>query len=234
MILHIFLFIISGLVLSWAGKELVTALMRIARFLNWREFVVAFFVMAFAASIPNLFVGISSALHGLPQLSLGDIVGSNVIALTMAIALATLFAKELPAASRTVQTTSVFTLCIAILPLLLIFDGKLDRGDGIVLMGSFGLYSAWLFSKKERFTRVYDDQEIPTGKGFRFFLKDIGKILLGIVLLLLSAEGIIRSASFFAKNLNLPLSLIGILFVGLGNAIPEIYFAIACAKAGVT
>ncbi|KPJ71340.1 hypothetical protein AMJ50_02505 [Parcubacteria bacterium DG_74_3] len=234
MILYIFIFIISCLMLFWAGKELVTALTRIAQFLNWREFVVAFFVMAFAASIPNLFVGISSALHGIPQLSFGDIVGGNVIDLTIAVALAAFVAKQIPAESRTVQITSLFTILIAILPLLLILDGILGRGDGIVLMGGFGLYSAWLFSKKERFTRVYDAQKISIVKSFRLFLKDIGKILLGIAFLLLSAEGIIMSASFFAKNLNLPLSLIGILLVGLGNAIPEIYFAIACAKAGDT
>ena len=208
--------------------------MRIAKFLGWREFVVAFFIMAFAASLPNLFVGISSALHKIPQLSFGDIVGGNLVDLTIVVALAALVAKGLPTGSRMVQTSSIFTILIAILPLLLILDGKLGRGDGTILILVFFLYIFWLFSKKERFAKVYDDEIESITKEFKIFLKSLGKIIFGIILLLLAAEGIVRSAVFFAQSLNLPLALIGILIVGLGNALPETYFAIISAKKGQT
>jgi len=231
---YIFIFIISCAVLLWSGSFLVPALMRMARFLGWREFVVAFFIIAFTATIPNLFVGISSALHGIPQLSFGDVVGGNVVVLTLAVALAALVAKGLPTESRTVQTTSIFTIIIAVLPCLLIFDGTLGRGDGIILILVFFLYIFWLFSKKERFTMIYDGKKIPIIKEFKAFIKDFGKVILGIILLLLAAEGIVRSASFFAESLNLSIVLIGILIVGLGNAIPETYFAIAAARKGQT
>jgi cation:H+ antiporter len=218
--------------LSFGARLLVQGSTRIAKFFDLREFVVAFFIMAFAGAIPNLFIGFSSILHGIPQLSFGDIVGGNVVDLTIAVALATLFCKKLPAESRTVQTTSVFTICVALLPLLLIVDGVLDRIDGLLLIVVFFIYLSWLFSKRERFTRVYNNNEIPTGSKFRFFLKDIIRIILGLALLLLSAEGITKAATFWAENLNLPLSLIGILIVGLGNSLPEIYFAVACAQRG--
>lgn len=220
--------------LFWSGSFLVGALMRMARFLGWREFVVAFFIIAFAATIPNLFVGISSALHKIPQLSFGDVVGGNVIDLTLAVAIAALIAKGLPAESRTVQITSIFTIFIAILPLLLILDGVLGRGDGIILILGFLFYLFWLFSKKERFTMVYDTNKIPIVTEFKVFIKDLGKVILGIILLLVAAEGIVRAASFFAESLNLSLALIGILIVGLGNALPETYFAIASARKGQT
>jgi len=234
MIFYILVFIFSCFLIFWVARWLVESLSRIARFLEWREFVVAFFVMALVGTIPNFFVGISCALHGIPQLSFGDIVGGNVIDLTVAVALATLFVKGIPAESRTVQTTSIFTICIAILPLLLILDGVLGRGDGILLIGAFVFYIIWLFSKRERFTRVYDTYKNPIIKEFRVFLKDLGRVILGIILLLIAAEGIIRSASFFAENLNLPLALVGILIVGLGNALPETYFAVASARSGET
>jgi len=208
--------------------------MRIAKFLGWKEFVVAFFVMAFAASLPNLFVGISSAFHKIPQLSFGDIVGGNLVDLTIVVALAVLVAKGLPAESRMVQASSIFTILIAILPLLLILDGKLGRGDGVLLILVFFLYIFWLFSKKERFAKVYDGEKESITKEFKIFFKSLGKIIFGIILLLLAAEGIVRSAAFFAQSLNLPLALIGILIVGLGNALPETYFAIISAKKGET
>lgn len=232
---YISIFILSCLVLFWSGTWLVRALTGIARFLKWREFVVAFFVIALAATIPNLFVGINSALNKIPQLSFGDIIGGNLIDLTLAVALAVLIAKtSLPAESRLVQTSGLFTVAITLLPLVLILDGVLGRGDGLVLLGVFFFYLFWLFSKEERFKKIYEEKEKEIIKSFRDFLKNLGKVILAIFLLLLAAEGVVRSATFFAESFNLTLPLIGILIVGLGNALPEIYFAIASAKRGET
>ncbi len=227
---YVLIFIISCFTLFFAGKILIEALARIARFLEWREFVVAFIVVALATSIPNLFVGITAALHKIPQLSFGDIVGGNLFDLTVAVALATMFAKGLPAESKMVQTSALFTMVIAILPLLLILDGSLGRGDGVVLLLIFAFYIFWLFSKKERFTKIYDHQKDSIVKKFKTFLKDLGRIILGIVFLLLAAQGIVTSAHFFSQAFNLSLGLVGILIVGIGNALPETYFAIIAAR----
>ncbi len=231
---YIFIFLASFALLFWSGKWLVNALVRVARFLEWREFVVAFFVMAFVGSLPNLFVGISSALHKIPQLSFGDIVGGNLVDLTIVVAIAALIAKGLPAESRMVQTSSIFTICIAILPLLLILDGVLGRGDGIFLILVFTFYVFWLFSKEERFKKVYEENKISTAKEFKVFMKDLGKVILGIIFLLAAAEGIVKSAQFFAGSFNLSIAIIGILIVGLGNTLPEAYFVIASARKGQT
>jgi len=231
---YLFIFLSSCTLLYFSGEWLVRGLMRIARFLGWREFVVAFFIMAAATSIPNLFVGISSATHKIPQLSFGDIVGANVIDLTLAVAIATLIAKGISAESRLIQSSALFTIFVAILPLLLIFDGILGRGDGIVLILFFVLYNLWLFSKKERFTKIYNQEKISILKEFRIFLKDLGKVILGLILLLVAAEGIVRSAQFLAESLNLTLAFIGILIVALGTSFPEVYFTTVLARKGET
>lgn len=230
MILHLLIFLISCLALFLAGKLLISSLTKIAKFLGWREFVVAFFVMAFAGSIPNLFLGFSSILHGIPELSFADVIGGNIVDLTLAVFLVTLLGKKLPAKSKMVQSSSLFTVGAALLPLLLISDGVLGRQDGVLLIGIFILYVIWLFSKKERFTKVYDGNKVSGVKGFKVFIKDLAKVILGLMLLLLAAEGIIRTAIFLSEKLNLSLGLIGILVVALGNSLPEIYFAITCAR----
>jgi len=219
--------------LYFSGEWVIGGLMRMARFLGWKEFVVAFLVMAFAASLPNFFVGITSALKGIPELSFGDIAGNNLVALTLAVGLAALFAKGgIPAESRAIQTTSIFTLAAAILPLILIRDGELSRLDGGVLIIFFIFYLFWLFSKKERFAKIYNKQEISIVRDFKNFIQDLGKIFLGIFLFIIAAQGIVASAQFFAYTFNFPLILIGVLITGLGSALPEIYFAISVAKKG--
>lgn len=232
---YILIFIISWALLYFCGGWLVGGLMRIARYLGWKEFVVSFIIMAFAASLPNLFVGISSALRKIPQLSLGDIVGGNLVDLTLAVALAALVAGAgISAESRTVQTTSSFTIASAILYLILTYDREISRSDGIILISFFFVYIFWLFSKKERFTKIYGGHQILLIKGFKFFLKDLGKVISGIIILLFAAEGIVRSSKFFAEILHFPIALIGLLIVGIGNALPDTYFAVASAKKGET
>jgi len=231
---YITAFFLSLFLLYVSGKWIIGGLERTARFLGWREFVVAFFIMAFAASLNNLFVGIASAVNKIPQLSFGDVVGGNVIDLTLALALAILFSpkKEITAESRMVQSASVFTFIAAIFPLILVSDGRLSRIDGGLLIAFFLLYFFWTFSKRDRFGKVYDGPSLNPVKDFKLFLKDLVKIIAGVVLLLIAAEGIVNSAQFFASSFHLPLTLVGILIVGLGNALPETYFAVIAARKG--
>jgi len=207
----------------------MSGLMRVARFLGWREFVVAFFIMASAATLPNLFVGISSALRGFPQLSFGDVAGNNLAALTLSAAIAAMFCKKnIPAKSKTIQMTAVIAFAAVLLPLLLTLDGNLSRIDGAVLILTFLLYVIWLFSKQERFTKVYKGTKSVSE--FKKFVFDIVKLVAGILLLIIAAQGIVVSANQFAASLGLSLILIGVLITGPGSALPEIYFDVQSAK----
>ncbi len=245
----LFIFIISCFVLFWSGSKLIKGLIRMARYLALREFVLAFFVMAFAGTLPNLFVGINSALHAIPQLSFGEIVGGNVIDLTLAVGLAILIGNTaIPVRSKMVQTSTIFTAVIAILPLVLILDGSLGRADGLILLLAFVLYIFWLFSKEERFRKVYkgNKNEHRNGLGFidflrkrkqpksikhfRVFLKDLGNIIICLALLSAASWGVVQSAQVFSDALSISLPIVGILIVGLGNALPETYFAIVSAR----
>ncbi|MGC8981419.1 MAG: sodium:calcium antiporter [Minisyncoccia bacterium] len=235
MIFYILLFIVSAIFLHYSSKLLVESLIKVSRVLSLREFVVAFFVMAFSASLPNLFLGISSALSKIPELSFGDIIGGNVVDLTLVIGLVTLFIKNgIPAESRTVQKTSLFTLISAILPLILVSDGEISRIDGIILILLFFSYIYWLFSKKERFTRPYNGLEIQDSKKIQIFFKNSSFAILGIIISLLSAHGIVISVKYFSDISKVSVGLIGLFIVGLVNCIPETYYAITSAKKGET
>lgn len=230
MIFHILLLLGAGFLLFRAADMLVKGISKIAQYLKWREFVIAFFVMAIAGSAPNLFIGVSSALHGIPELSFGDMIGNNTVDLTLVVALAVLFGGTLTAKGAIIQQSALLTIVIAILPLLLIVDGVLGRGDGIVLILVFFAYSVWLLRKRKGFAQPFHDKEEAPLVEFRQFLKNLVLIVVGIALLLVSAEGMVRSASFFADAFQLPIALFGILVIGLGNALPEMYFSIAAAR----
>jgi cation:H+ antiporter len=226
---NILVFIISFILLSISGRWLIESLKRISEFLGWKEFVVAFFITAFSVSLPNFFVGIISAINKVPELSFGDIVGGNVAELALLGGLAALISKKgLSANSKTVQGSSIFAIVAALLPLLLGADGNISRSDGILLILAFVLYTAWLFNKKERFEKVYD--EIKGRISVKFVFKTTLILIISIFLLLVSAQGVVKSARFFADYLKIPLTLVGILIVSLGNSFPDLSFVIQTAR----
>lgn len=227
----VFIFLFSCFVLSWLSSRLIKSLVEIAKYLGWREFIIAFFVMAFATSLPDLLISLNAVLQNKPLLALGDIIGGNLVDLTLVLAIAVFFSKKgLSAESEMVQKSAIFTTIIAILPLLLIFDSKLDRVDGIVLISAFILYSWWLFSKSERFKKNYGNEGGNAIVSFKGFFVNLVKIVFLVILLLIASQLVIVSAEFFSEKLGISLALVGILIVGLGNTFPDMYFSIISAK----
>lgn len=227
----VIIFIASCFVLSWLSGRLIKDLMQVARYLNWKEFIIAFFVMAFAASLPNLFTDFNAALQGKPDLAFGDIIGGNLVDLTFVLAIATFFSRKgLSSQSSMVQKSAIFTTIIAVLPLLLIFDGNLNRFDGVMLIASFLVYAWWIFSERENFQKRYVSQHKTPSAGFSGFLKSLLKVVILFGLLLGASFAVVGSAQFFADKLGISLALVGVLILGLGNAFPETYFAIISAR----
>lgn len=231
LIFYVLIFIFSSLFLASSGKWLVDSLSRIAKFLEWKEFVVAFLTIALGATLPNLFVGIVSAFNHVPELSFGDVIGGNIFDISFIVGISALISKMgLTASSRTVQTSSLFMIFIATLPIVFGLDGLLSRMEGIFLLIIFLLYLFWLFGKEERFKKVYEDGVEKIS--FSFFLKNLGTFLLSLIFLLLAAQGIVISAHYFADYFRLPILLIGVFVVGIGNCLPELFFSIVAARRG--
>lgn len=233
LIFQILIFIAAVFILSWLSSRVVATLIVVAKYLRWREFIIAFFIMAFAGCLPNLFVDINAALHGMPEVAFGDIVGGNLVDLTLVMAIAVLFGiGSLPAESEMVQKSAIFTSIIAILPILLVGDSKLDRIDGVILLLAFALYTWWLFSKEDRFKKAYRGRPQIIFKNPWFLITSSLKLIIFLALLLVSSYFVVGSAQVFSETFGISLSLVGILIIGLGNCFPEAYFAIISARRG--
>ncbi len=221
------IFILSCFLIIFASKIIIDSLYRLACRLQWKEFIVAFFAASIGAVIPELFIGIRSAIGGVPELALGSIVGQNVILLTFSVAVCTFILKEIVVESRTVRAGANFALIAVVLPFLLLWNGVLTRLDGVILIFACVLYIFWLFSKEDHFLKKYDGPPPRCSA-----LKDALIIFFGFIFVVLSAEGIIYSAQNFSEHYNIPVGLFGLFAVGMGVALPETFFSISLAKKG--
>ncbi len=228
--------LVSFAVLIYIGQWVIYSLVTIARYFKFKEFVVAFFTVSIGAVLPEFFVGVSAALRGIPEISLGTVVGENLFLITVTIALATFFsAQGLTVDSKTVRGGVIFTVLVAILPLLLILNGELSRMDGIILLLCFGFFVFWLFSKKERFIKTYEE-DIPEIENLtkKTAIKSMFIAIGGILAIVISVDLLLKEFLNFSQELGIPLAVLGIFVIAIGTALPETYFAVDLARRGNT
>lgn len=224
-IIYFVIFLICLAVIIKSGTLLVKSLVNISRYLGLTEYVLAFILMAFTTSVPELFVGLSSALSKMPAISLGNIIGANILNLTLGIGLVILIAKGIDVQTQTAKKDAWIIFFLALLPVLLVLDGILSHLDGVILLLFFFWYLSRLLGQKERFTKVLNAFRVDITL-FKAFMKNLGLLMLGLVLLLTAAWGLVQSASLIAQNLGLSLVFIGLILVALGTTLPEISFGV--------
>lgn len=224
----------------FAGDWLIRALSNVSEFLGWKEFTVAFIVMSIATASPELFIGIGSAFRGIPELSLGNIIGQNIIHFTVAIFILVLIRGSFSVRSPATKTAAFFSAFMAVFPLVLVLDGSLSRIDGLILILLFIGYTFRLIRNSKRRVIIFDEPDNAISesksllKNFGLFMKNIWFLLIGIFILLVASQGIISASTYFVGFFNIPFVVMGAVIVGLGTSLPELYFSALSARKGET
>jgi len=211
--------------LALGGFLAQESLSRLARHYGFKEFFLGFTVMALSTSLPELIVGLSSALNNISSLSFGDVIGSNVVDLTLVIGSVALAAGKVRI-ERNLRKNWLFTLFLTSMPLILFLDGELSIIDGIILLLGFGFYMSQLIRErketKKPLVKLTEQELVST----------VFSLVVGIILLILSARWIIRSSILLLQDFNIQPIVIGIVLVSIGTSLPELSFEIQSIRRG--
>jgi len=234
-IVYLALILFFSFLLIKATDILVINLKRLARTTRLGEFAVTTFILALATSLPELFVGITSALEGSPNLSLGNIIGSNIADLSLVIGGAALIGGNVAVHGIFLRRDVFYAFLAGAAPMILLFDKSLSRVDGLILLALYGFYNVAVFA--ERREEVVEGEE----EGFLRRLlrrlnhrgggKEMAWIFLGVALLLFSADMLVRIAKWVAFSFHVPLLLVGLFLVAVGTSLPELAFELRAIRA---
>lgn len=222
---HLFLLIVFSFVLIKATDILVEGLRSLADSIKIGRFALTSFILALATSLPELFVGLSAAFRGKPTLSLGNVLGSNIANLSLVIGGASLVAGSVQVFGEILYRDIYYGFLIGTAPLVLLLDNRLGRKDGLILLLLYAWYNLTILRGKRQemwekgWIRRLLHQFLPKEHG-----KEWTKLFLGVILLLLSAEGIVKTAEGLALGLGIPLFLVGLFLVAIGTSLPELAF----------
>lgn len=220
----IILFVFALALLFYSGGAMVRSLTWIGRYLNLSEYFLSFVLAAFATSLPEFFVGVTSSFQGASILSFGNLVGASVLNLTIVLGVAAFWNGGLSLQNTIKKEEGRITLGLVLFPGFLILDKTISRYDGAVLIFVFLGYILYLLDH-EKTAGAKVNQMTPEESGIRNFMKKMSAFCVSAALLLMSSQIVVGESIGFAENLGFSLFFIGIL-VAIGTTLPELVFSI--------
>lgn len=227
-ILYLLIFVLLCYALVRSGSELVKLLAQLSHYFRLTEFVLAFILMTFATTLPELIVGIMSGIKGDSIVSLGNVIGSNFINLTFILGLVAIVSKGLRVESRIAKKSAWIIFFIALVPLVMLLDKEISSGEGFLLLIIFGWYIWYILKQKDAFKYRINQIRQTTTTQYKL-LRTIFYFILSAAILVLSAWGVVEIAKLVAQELYIPLALISIILVAIGTSLPEMVFGIKAA-----
>ncbi len=225
-LLSLILFIPGFYMVIKGADWLVEGAVSIARKLNISEIVIGLTLVSMGTSAPELGVNLIAAIKGNTDITLTNIIGSNIVNVSVGLGLAAAI-YPLSVKQNTVWKEIPFSFLSSLVLLVMMSDEYLAEGEniihrneGIVLFFFFMIFMYYIYSIAQQDKSVFSELEEIKGE------IGIGKSLLliaaGIGALPLGGDWIVNGAVIIAKKLNLSESFIGLTIIAVGTSLPEI------------
>jgi cation:H+ antiporter len=221
MLTHFVIFTVSLLML-WKGADwLVASASRIARTLGVSELFIGLTVVALGTSAPEFAVTVGAAARGFADISLANVVGSNIFNLGMILGAVALFSM-IETNRQMVWRDGAFLLIATLIVTGMCGNYRLARTEGIVLISLLIGYLAVLFIKRQAiFGELEDVDEMRRS--------DIPLVLIGFVCVAGGGYLLVNSATALARTFGISEWVIGITVVAAGTSVPELAVSLVAA-----
>jgi cation:H+ antiporter len=225
-----FLLALGLIILFFGSKILIDGASSIASKLGMAPGLIGLTVVAIGTSLPELLVSVSAALKGNSDIAIGNILGSNLSNIGLALGLSGIFYPILIKKSL-LKFDYLITLVVSFIFLGLSIDGILTLWDGIILFSLFIIFNVYLLRNlgsgienivKEGKKQVQQLNQYSWVKAIGLFIGGVASLYLGSELLVVNAVNI-------SRDLGISERIIGITIVSIGTSVPELVTSIVAA-----
>lgn len=221
MLSFLFLVLSLFLVIKSAGFAIKYAT-SLAHFLRFPKYMIGFLVVAVISILPETFIAINSSLGEIPSFGLGTLFGSNVADLTLVFTIIVFSTtRGIKVESKILENNKWYPLLLA-LPIFVGLDGHYSRIDGALLVAAGAFFFYQTFKKNRGRAIAPENQHYP--------IKNFVYLILSMAVLLLGANLTVKYGVAFAESMRVSPVLIGMLVVGLGTTLPELFFSLKAVK----
>lgn len=238
------LLLLAGIIVLVVGGDLmVRGAAALARHWGIPALIVGLTIVAFGTSAPELVVAVQAVWSGVSELATGNIVGSNVANVLLALGLPAMIMAiptNMPGVARNAFVcvlATVIYIFLAIVPALFGHTTDMVFWQGAILFGGIIIYLAWMFRLARigaedpilaEMTEIDEGEDGLPAQQWKSALF----LIFGLIGLVIGGKLIVDNATLIAEAFNVPDALIGLTIVAIGTSLPEIATVVIAAYRG--
>ena len=198
------------------------------------QLVIGLTIVAMGTSMPEAAVSISAALKGSAGITIGNVVGINILNIMIILGLSALVAP-LAVQQSTVRYEIPFVLLVTLVLLGLGYDGNVGLIDGIILWALFIVYFIYLIRMSKQDSKDNPEEgadDVPEKSRTLKLWQAILLTIIGLVLIVAGSEFAVDGATGFARLFGVSERVIGLTIVALGTSLPELFTSVSASMKG--
>ena len=226
-------FILGLVILSGGAEALIRGAIRMARLWKISPIVIGLTIVAFGTSAPEMGVALSAALSGQPDITMGNILGSNIANTGLILGLGALL-TPLPVRLRMLRIEIPLLIVVSMALWAFATMGHLGRPAGLILLITFTIYCVTLYrhSQKEPYIHQVEFDKSLSDKGSFWF--DLVLVIAGLAGLVIGSKSLVWGAENIAVYIGIPELIVGLILTAIGTSLPELATTVAAARKGQT
>lgn len=219
-----YVYLVAGLIgLFFGGEALVRGSVGIARRLAIPPLLIGLTVVGFGTSTPELLVSVDAAWRGVPDIALGNIIGSNIANILLIVGLTALvWPITVTGATLRRDTLVMVAAALALVPVFAL--GYMGRLSGVVLVAGLVGYLIWAYRTPGDATA--EDENLPAPS---LALVSALWVIGGLVVLMVGARFLVDGAVSIARGFGISEAFIGLTIVAVGTSLPELATSLIAA-----
>lgn len=228
------LLFLAGLITLIVGAELlVRGASRLAAAFGVSPLVIGLTIVAIGTASPEIAVSLQAAATGQGDLTLGNVIGSNIFNILFILGVTAIVAP-IVIAEQLIRKDAPIMLGISLLTLILAMDGRLGWMDGLILLAGLAVYFIFVLrqskleskSVQNEYAAEFAQKEPHT---VRNTVINLVFILIGLGLLVLGSNWLVESSTQIARALGVSELVIGLTIVAVGTSLPEVATSVIAA-----
>jgi cation:H+ antiporter len=217
-----YILLIIGFIALIKGADMfVESASGIAKKIKIPNIIIGMTIVAMGTSAPEFSVSLQSSIAGMSDISIANVVGSNIFNLLVVLGVSALFSKL----KITKYKDVLITLAISVLLTSFALNGYLSAIEGLILLGGFIIYIISMIKNKKE-----TDENVETFNKNILLTIVLGVIGLGAIVY--GGNLVVDSASKIATTLGMSQNLIGLTIVAIGTSLPELVTSVVAIKKG--
>lgn len=225
-VIDVCLLLLGIAIVLWGADKFTDGASSMARRWNVSEMVIGLTVVALGTSMPEFVVSFFSALDGSADMSVGNVVGSNVFNSLFILGASALFIS-LTLTKKLLTRDILFVIFSSLILVALSTDGEVSRGEGVVLLMCFCMYMFYSF---------YSSRQDSVASGAEAAVYSWGKtilfLVLGISCLVGGGNLLVSSATSLAMSCGMSERVVGLTILAGGTSLPELATSVVAARKG--